>query len=165
VRLGPLSIKIRRRRRFQLLPKFADVGEYTPAKVKEQVAAAKPAPRPLLAAFKRYRLMATFQMTDSQQVTMSVAFTDKKGNPAPAPAGAAPPQWLVDNAALLTLTPAADGMSCVVAATGPLGDGTVSVKVTDAAGNSLATGSIAVTIVGGAPVNIAITPGTPSEQP
>jgi len=109
--------------------------------------------------------MATFSMTDSQQVTMSVAFADKRGNPAPTPAGAQPPVWLVDQASVLSLAPAADGMSCVVKAVGPLGTATVSVKVADASGAPLASGSVDVTIVGGAPVQVTVTPGTPSEQP
>jgi hypothetical protein len=109
--------------------------------------------------------MAAFQMTDSQQVTMTVAFADKKGNPTPAPAGATPPAWSVDKPAVLALATAPDGMSCVVSAAGPLGTATVSVKVSDAGGNPLASGSIDVTIVGGAPSQVTITPGTPSEQP
>lgn len=106
-----------------------------------------------------------FQMTDSQQVTVTTAFTDKKGNPAALPTGTPAPTWLVDNSAVLALTPAADGLSCLVAAVGPLGSATVSVKVNDASGASLASGSLAVTIVGGALVNVVLTPGTPSEQP
>jgi hypothetical protein len=94
-----------------------------------------------------------------------VSYADKRGNPTPPPAGATPPIWLVDNAALLSLTPASDGMSCVVASLGPLGAGTVSVKVADAAGNPLAAGSVGVTVVGGAPTVVTVTPGTPTEQP
>src|SRR5438046_1262241 len=63
---------------------------------------------------KEYPLMATLQLTDSQQATLSVTYADKRGNPVPAPAGAQPPTWMVDNSAILTLIPAADGMSCVV---------------------------------------------------
>ena len=107
----------------------------------------------------------SFQMSDSQQVTLSVSFADKRGNPVPAPVGAQPPSWLVDNAALLSLTPAADGLSCVAASVGPLGTATVSVKVSDAQGNALASGSLGVTVIGGAPATVVVTPGTPSEQP
>ena len=109
--------------------------------------------------------MATFQMTDAQQVQMTVAFADSRGNPTGPPAGAQPPQWLVDNTTLLSLTPAADGLSCTVAALGPLGTGTVSVKVGDASGNPLASGSIDVTIIGGAPTQVVITPGAPTDIP
>ena len=114
---------------------------------------------------KEYPLMATLQLTDSQQATLSVAYADKRGNPVPAPAGAQPPTWMVDNSAILTLTPAADGMSCVIAAVGPLGTAKVSVAATDAAGNALAGGGIDVPIVSGAPSTLNITGGTPSEQP
>jgi hypothetical protein len=106
-----------------------------------------------------------FTMTDSQQVTLTVSFTDRKGNPTSPPAGAQPPQWLVDNPNIITLTPSTDGTSCVAASVGPLGAATISVKVSDAQGNPLASGSIDVTIVSGAPTQVAITPGTPSEQP
>ena len=109
--------------------------------------------------------MATFSMTDTQQVTMSIAYTDKRGNPTGPPPGATTPSWLIDNAALASLTPATDGMSCVVASLGPLGTGTVSVKVADGSGNPLASGSITLTVVGGAPTNVTVTPGTPTEQP
>lgn len=106
-----------------------------------------------------------FQMTDSQQVTLTISFADKKGNPTPAPAGASTPLWLTDNPDLLALTPAADGLSCLVAAHGPLGQGTVSVKVTAADGSPLAAGSLGVEIIAGAPVQVVIAPGTPAEQP
>lgn len=102
-----------------------------------------------------------FTMTDSQQTTVKVvAFTDKKGNPV---APTAPPAWLVDNTDLLTLTPAADGMSCLVVATGPLGDGVVSCKATTPSGDIA--GSLDVKVVSGAPVSIVLAPDAPVEQP
>jgi len=109
--------------------------------------------------------MAAFQMTDSQQVSCTLGYTDRRGNPTGPPPGATAPQWLVDTPAVLTLAPAADGQSCVVTAAGPLGTATVSVKVTDAQGNPLASGSLDFTIVGGAPSQMVVTPGTPTEQP
>jgi hypothetical protein len=110
-------------------------------------------------------LLADFSMTDSQEATFGVSFVDKRGNPAPWPAGSQPPVWMVDTPTVLALSPAADGLSCLVSALGPLGDATVSVAVSDSAGNPLASGSIAVTIVGGAPSTVVVTPGTPTEQP
>lgn len=114
---------------------------------------------------RRLPVMAGFQMTDNQTVPLTIQFTDKKGNPASTPAGAQPPVWTVDNPNVLTLTPAPDGMSCQVAAVGPLGEANVSVKVSDAGGNALAAGSLAFTIVSDAPSQVAITPGTPTVQP
>ncbi len=105
----------------------------------------------------------TFSMSDSQQSTFTIAFTDKKGNPAPTPAGTI--SWLVDSPTVLALTPAPDNLSCLVAAVGPLGVATVSVKLTAPDGTTLAAGSVDVTITGGAATVIAVTPGTPVEQP
>lgn len=106
--------------------------------------------------------MAGFVMTDSQQVNITVKFVDKKGNAATVPN---PPTWAVDNTELLAVTPAADGMSADVVAVGPLGDGTVSVKALDNSGNTVASGSLAVTITGGGATTATLTPSTPTEQP
>lgn len=109
---------------------------------------------------------AQIKMTDTQQVVLGpITYTDKRGNPTPAPAGAQPPQWSVDNPAFLTITPTPDGMSATLAAVGPLGTGTVSVKVNDASGAALASGAGDVTVTGGAPTQVAIPVGAPSEQP
>jgi hypothetical protein len=107
---------------------------------------------------------ATMTLTDSQESVMSIQFTDKRSNPTSAPPNAAPPVWMIDNTDLASLTPSADGSSCVVAASGPLGSGVVSVKVNDTNGNPLAAGSIGLTVQAGAPTNIQINPGTPTEQ-
>jgi hypothetical protein len=144
----------RRRRKARLVPRLGPVREQQ----------APPARGPAAAPFVRGRLMAQFSMTDTQEVDCSLTFVDKRGNPTNAPAGAGAPQWLVDNPAVLALTPSADGVTCTAAAVGPLGDATLSVKVTDSAGVALAAGSIDFTIVSSAPTGVNITPGTPSEQ-
>lgn len=157
IQLGCLEIDFKCVERWRLVPGFRDCREV------EQVS---PTPQHQGTLERKDRcLLASFSMTDSQQVTMSVSYADKKGNPTSPPPGAQPPTWLVDTPALLAVAPAADGLSCIVAAVGPLGDGTVSVKVTNAAGDPLATGSIAVTIVSGAPSVVSVTPGAPTEQP
>jgi len=107
--------------------------------------------------------MAAFQMTDSQQTTLTIAATDKKGNKATLPTGSV--VWAVDQVSLIALTPAADGMSAVAAAVGPLGTATVSVKVVDGNQNTLASGTLDITIVGGGATTIVVTPGTATEQP
>ena len=103
-----------------------------------------------------------FSMTDSQKCTLTITAVDKKGNPAALPAGAV--SWLVDNTAVVALTPSADGSTCDAAAVGPLGTATISVKVSDATGTTLAAGSIDCTITGGAATTITINPGAPVEQ-
>jgi len=105
-----------------------------------------------------------FQMTYSQQVTLSVAFTDKKGNPA---AVDGVPEWSTDNPTVLALTPAADGLSCLVKAAGPLGTAKVTLKA-DAdlgAGVTDIVGTFDVEITAGVATTVTITAGTPEEQP
>ena len=88
-----------------------------------------------------------FQMTDSQQVTMTVAFADRRGNPTPPPAARSRRRgWSTTRPSCRC----AGGGRHVVrgGALGPLGVGTVSVSVADASGNPLASGSVAVTIAG-----------------
>ncbi len=107
--------------------------------------------------------MASFSMSDSQQDTLTITATDKKGNPATLPAGSI--TWAVDQVSLIALTPAADGLSCLAVAVGPLGTATISVKVSAPDGTTLAAGSIDCNITGGAATNIVVTAGTPQEQP
>lgn len=104
------------------------------------------------------------QLTDSQQVTLSVAFTDKRGQPAPIDGL---PSWGVDNSDVLAITPAADGMSALVAAVGPLGSGMVSVTADSAPGDPVVTfaGTLQIDVTAGPATVANITPGTPEEQP
>jgi hypothetical protein len=105
-------------------------------------------------------------ITDSQQVVLGpITYTDKRGNPTPPPPGAQPPVWVVDNTQLLTITPTPDGASATLSAVGPLGDGTVSVSVSAADGTALATGAGDVTVSGGAPAQVSIPVGAPTEEP
>lgn len=60
--------------------------------------------------------MAT-TLTATQQRVVSPRFEDKKGNPAKVDGA---PTWSTDNTDVLALEPAADGLSCVVKAVGPL---------------------------------------------
>ena len=106
----------------------------------------------------------SFKMSDSQQTVLSLAFVDKKGNPAPQPAGTTI-SWSVDSPAVLALAPSADTLSCQVAAVGPLGTATVTVKASDAQGNTLAAGTIAVEIDAGNAASINVTAAPPTEQP
>lgn len=108
-------------------------------------------------------LLMSFKMSDSQQVPLSIQFKDKKGNPAAQPPGAV--AWLTDNTDLLALTPSADGLSCLVLAVGPLGTGTVTVKVVAPDESTAAAGSIEVEIDAGNATAIEVSPGAVAEQP
>lgn len=106
--------------------------------------------------------MAAVTMTDTEKVSCSIAATDKRGNPTQMPAGTT--SWSVDNPNVLTLNPSADGSTCDVLAAGPLGTATVTVKVADTSGNTLAAGTLDVTVQSGAATQISVTPTTPVEQ-
>lgn len=77
-------------------------------------------------------------------------FLDTTGNPIPI-AFDEPPQWSVDDATVLALVPAADGMTCVVNQKGKLGTATVSVfaKITDASAEHDFRGSASVQVTAG----------------
>lgn len=105
-------------------------------------------------------MATTLQLTDLQKCPLSISATDAKGNAATLPN---PPAWTVSDPTILSVTPAADGMSAEVAAVGP--EGTAQVVVTaDLGGGQNATGTLNVTVVGSAATNIAVTPGTPVSQ-
>lgn len=109
-------------------------------------------------------LVAT-QLTDSQQMDVTPAFADKKGNPAKVEDGSI--QWMTDNPNLLALTPSADGKTCTVVAVGPLGTATVTMKA-DAdlgAGVSELVGTLEVEVTAGTATVVTLNPGTPTEQP
>jgi len=122
-----------------------------------------PAPTPQFYTWPALgELLMAFELTSTQETTMSVTFTDKRGNPVEQPEGTI--EWKV-NSTILALVPAADGLSCVVSAAGPVGAATVSVTLR-APDNSVAcSGSIAVDVVVGPAANIVIDPGVPVEQP
>jgi hypothetical protein len=103
---------------------------------------------------------------ETQQVTLTANPLNAKGNPAPVDGV---PEWQIDNPALGTITPAADGMTALFKASG--GPGTVIAKViADAdmgAGVRSIEGTIEIIIsaVVLEAVSIGITAGTPEEQP
>lgn len=104
------------------------------------------------------------QLTDSQQCDLSAKIVDKKGNPAKVDGV---PVWLTDNPDVLALTPSADGLSCNIAATGPLGTAKVTMKA-DAdlgAGVTELVGTIDVEVTAGQATSIELAASTPTEQP
>jgi hypothetical protein len=94
-------------------------------------------------------------LQDTQEVTLTLGLKDSVGN---AGIVEAVPVWSVDDATIASVTPAADGLSAVVAAVG-LGAATVSVLV-----NGI-TQTLGVTVVGGDATQISINVGTPVAIP
>jgi len=93
-------------------------------------------------------------LSDTQQISYSVEATDSKGQ-----AVSDTLTWSSDDAgAVLTVTPSADGTSCVFAAVDP---GSATITVTD----GTLTASDLVTVTAGAVASLVLTPGAISDEP
>ncbi len=109
----------------------------------------------------RGEVVANFQLTDTQQVGLTISAADKRGNPVPS-SSLNNVTWQVDNPNVLALN--ATGATATVSAQGPLGTATVSVSAALPDGTTVG-GQLAIDVISGAAVQITITPGTPTEQP
>jgi len=99
----------------------------------------------------------TVQLNDLQQVTLSVAEQDSKGQPVSDQLA-----WSVDNGAVIALTPSADTQSCLcVAGT----DGVAVVTVTDNSVTPPLTASDTITVVSSAATSLVISEGAAEDQP
>jgi hypothetical protein len=97
------------------------------------------------------------QLNDLQQVTLSVAEQDSKGQPVSDQLA-----WTVDNGSVISLVPSADTQSCLcVAGT----DGTATVTVTDNSTSPPLTATDTITVVSSAATSLVISEGTPEAQP
>ncbi len=99
-------------------------------------------------------------MLDTEKATASIEIDDAKGFPV----GGAfdqPAAWSISDTTIATITPATDGMSCLVVAVKP-GNATLSVAAV-LAGASLA-GTCPVTVIAGAAATIKVTLGASSPQ-
>jgi hypothetical protein len=97
------------------------------------------------------------QLTDLQQVTLSVAEQDSKGQPVTDTL-----TWVVDQPGVIAVTPSADTQSCLcVAGT----DGAAVVTVTDNSVTPPLTGTSTITVVSSAATSLVISEGTPEAQP
>lgn len=103
-------------------------------------------------------------LSATQQCTLSVTVTDKKGNPAPVDGT---PDWLVDNPNVVALTPSADGLSCLISAIGPIGGATVTFRGDADLGDGVKeiAGILEVDVTAGEASLVTINAGTPEEQP
>jgi len=105
-----------------------------------------------------------FKLTDSQQVDLKIQAVDKKGNPAPIEGV----DWSTDNPNVVALMPSADGLTCTVAAVGPLGNAVITAKADadmDPSNRVEIIGTLEVEITGGTAQQVLLVAGTPTEQP
>lgn len=100
-----------------------------------------------------------FVLRIDQRVTVSIQPVDRAGNPA---AIDGVPVWAAATGAVV-LTPAADGLSCVIEPTGTLGTEQVNVTCDADLGEGVRTiaGVLELDIVAGEAVAIVINPGAP----
>lgn len=100
----------------------------------------------------------------TQQFSVSVAFVDKKGNPAPVDGT---PQWSTDNTDVLKVTAAPDGMSATVAAVGAIGSASITLSADADLGAGVVplVGTLAVNVTAGQAASVVLTPGPVTEQP
>jgi hypothetical protein len=103
-------------------------------------------------------------MTDSQQFRVEIQPVDKAGNLGTLASG---PVWSASDPTILTVAPAADGMSAVVSAMGKLGAAQVNVTAEGdpTPGVNTITGTVDVQVVGGKAVSLRLTVGTATELP
>lgn len=104
------------------------------------------------------------QMNTLQQVALSVAPKDRKGNPAAVEA----PEWLTDNSDVLSLNPSADGLSCLVVATGIPGSGNIIFRCDGIVGegeNPIQSEPFGIDVVSAPATTVAINAGTVEDQP
>jgi len=103
-------------------------------------------------------------LKDTEQAVLNGGFLDKKGNPATVDGL---PVWSVSDATILSVQPAADGLSATIVANGPLGLSQVSISGDADLGEGMkpVVGTLDVTVVAGEAVSATINAGTPTEQP
>jgi hypothetical protein len=103
-------------------------------------------------------------ITDSQQFRVEIQPVDKAGNPGTL---ASVPVWSASDPTILTVAPAADGLSAVVSAMGKLGAAQVHVTAEGdpTSGVNTITGTVDVQVVGGKAVSLRLTVGTATEIP
>ncbi len=102
-------------------------------------------------------------MTNSQKATATITPVFKDGTPAPVDGV---PVWASSDETIVTVAPAADGLSAVVAAVGPLGSAKISVTGDADLGADVKPifGSLDVSITQGLAVGFKIVLGDPVEQ-
>src|SRR5947207_8573164 len=111
--------------------------------------------------------MATFILTDAQQVVLAVAGADSAGNPRPV-FGAV--LWTSSDLSTLRVVPAVDGLTALAISVAAQPDGASPVVVTASAFADAALavpifGTLAVSVIGAPATQLVITPGMPEPKP
>lgn len=100
-----------------------------------------------------------------EQVTATLQGADAKGNPAPL---VGVPAWSSSDPTIVTVSPAADGMTAVCTAAGKLGTVTITVTATpkqaDGSAGALITGRTSLTVAGAQATQLILTFGTSTLQ-
>jgi len=104
----------------------------------------------------------TFQLRDSEQVTLTVEALDAEGNPANVTVG-----WSSSDETIVAVTDNGDGSALVTASPGAggLGSATVTVTATDTSDGDVHEGTFDVEVVAGDAVTVNVTAGTPEAKP
>ena len=111
--------------------------------------------------------MATFVLTDAQQVTLAVAGVDTAGNPK---AVFGIPSWTSSDPATLTVTPSADGFTALAVSVAAQPDGASLVTVTasafaEASMMMAISGALDISVIASPATQLIITPGVPEPKP
>jgi hypothetical protein len=121
--------------------------------------------RPLQAKGETKHMATNLQLTDVQEVDLSIGPKDREGNPAQLDGV---PTWVSSDPSIVTVTAAADGLSAVAATVGPLGTATVTVTGQGdltGGGSDEVTDTVTVTVVGSQASSLNVTAGTPTQRP
>lgn len=132
--------------------------------VSETVGSPGPTPDHLAWVHTKGETILALTLTTTQQVSVSISPTDKRGHPANLDGA---PVWSADNTDAVALTPAPDGLSCLIVALGPVGpvDIFVDADADLGAGVTPLRGTFQIEIVAAQATTIEVTPGSVEEQP
>ncbi len=98
---------------------------------------------------------------DNQFTTLHVQGLDAAGSPR---AFIAPPAWTVDDATVVLITPATDGLSCRVEGATPTKLGTAIVTVTDSDDSTIPAATFNVTVAAEPITHLNVTADPPTEK-
>lgn len=102
-------------------------------------------------------------ITITQEVDLAIKPLDKKGNSAQVDGT---PVWTTSNSGIATVTPAPDGLSCIVKGSTEIGHVQIQVTADADLGTGIRniTGVLEIDVVAGEAVTLGIIAGTPREQ-
>jgi len=110
-------------------------------------------------------MATTLQLTDIQEVVLSINPMDEEKNPAQLEGV---PTWVSSDESVLTVAAAADGLSATAATVGPLGSATVTVTAQGdltGAGSDTLNDTVTVDIVASQASSLNTSAGSPTTRP